>query len=170
MTNPFPTGVDLVRETVRVTRAVVAGERGHAQRLVELGQALARQSSETYRVRQDGRPNSGSAAIDLMRAVGNSARACTVGEVRAALADRPGMAPHLRLRSLRLATLPDWSLVPDDDSADIVVYGGGGTAVGLLWTAIATGDEEAIARRVTTLEDIAVHGAGESWWARGLGD
>jgi hypothetical protein len=166
---PFPTGVDLVRETVRVARAVAAGERGHARRLVELGQALARQSSTTYRVDQEARPDSGSAAIDLMRAVGNSALACTAGEVRAALAERPGMAPDLYLRSLRLATLPAWPL-PSDDDADIVVYGGGGTHVGLLWHAIATGDEPKIERRTAELETIAVHGPDRSWWARGLGD
>ncbi|MEV6810191.1 hypothetical protein, partial [Streptomyces sp. NPDC051129] len=148
MTTQLPTGVDLVRETVRVARAVAAGERGLAQHLVELGQALAHQSSATYRVDQDDRPDSGSLDIDLMRAVGNSAIACTAGEVRAALAERPGMAPHLRLRSLRLATLPDWPL-PDDDEADVVVYGGGGTAVGLLWHAIRTGDEAEVQRRAS---------------------
>ncbi|MEU2441830.1 hypothetical protein ABZ595_37460 [Streptomyces rubradiris] len=169
MDQPFPTGVDLVRETIRVTRAVVAGERGHAQRLVELGQALGRQSSETYRVRQDHRPDTGSAALDLMHAVGNSAVATTAGEVRRALADRPTMAPRDYLKSMRLYTLPHWPL-PEDDEADIVVYGGGGTFVGLLWSAIATGDEQKVERLTADLEAIAVTGARESWWARGLGD
>ncbi|MFF8910542.1 hypothetical protein [Streptomyces olivaceoviridis] len=168
MTDQFPTGARLVQEAVRLARAVAAGEPGHAQDLVDLGVALAHKCSHTYQRSQDHRARTGSAASDLMRAVGNAAVVRTAGEVRAALAGRPEMEPHLYLRSLGLATLPVWPL-PGDDAAEVVVYRGGGTGFGRLWNAVGAGDEAETDRLVERLTETAVHGP-SGFWARGLGD
>lgn len=168
MTTRYPDGAHLVQETVRLARAVAAGESGHAHDLVAHGVALARRCSDTYRTRQEHRPRTGSIAHDLMHAVGNAAVVRTAGDVRAALAERPGMEPPLYLRSLSLATLPEWPL-PDDDAAEVVVYRRGGTGFGLLWNAVAVGDEAEVQRLVARLTESAVHGP-SGFWARGLGD
>lgn len=166
-----PTGVDVVQEAVRLARVVAAGRatRDDAEQLVALGTRLARRASATWSVRQQyRRDRDESAAIALMRAVGNAAVVSTAGEVRAALAERPGMAPLDYLASLSLAMLPAWPL-PDDDAAEVVVYRRSGTGFGRLWAAIASGDDTEIERAVAKMTDIAVHGPSE-FWARGLGD
>ncbi|MFD0386548.1 hypothetical protein ACFQ2B_40850 [Streptomyces stramineus] len=108
------------------------------------------------------------AAINLMNAVGNAAVISTAGQIRAALAERPGMAPLDYLTSLNLATLPAWPL-PDDDEAEIVVYRRGATGFGRLWAAVGSGDDAEIDRAIAKATEFAGHGPSE-FWARGLGD
>ncbi|MGW1226094.1 hypothetical protein [Streptomyces sp. NPDC002530] len=165
-----PAGVGLVREAVRLARAVAAGRatRADADRLVALGAWLAHRTSATWSRRQDRPHRNASAAINLMRAVGNAAEVKTAGEIRAALAERSGMAPLDYLTGLGLATLPAWPL-PDDDAAEVVVYRRGGTGFSHLWTAIGSGDGTDIDRAIATALEVAVHGPSE-FWARGLGD
>ncbi|WP_228994382.1 hypothetical protein [Streptomyces sp. DH8] len=158
-----PTGPTLVHQALQAARNAVAGHPGAAQLLVDLAPRLSRQASTTYRRSQDHEPNSGSPAIDLMRATGNSATVTTAGALRAALAERPGMAPHDYLRSLRLAILPAWPL-PDDDTVEVVVYKPGAPGLDLL-EAVANGDGPEIERITAKLA------AGPSTFsARGLGD
>lgn len=158
-----PTGTTLVHEALQAARGVVAGHPGAAQLLVDLAPRLSGQASATYRRSQDHDPNSGSPAIDLMRATGNSATVTTAGEIRAALAERPAMTPQDHLKSLRLATLPALPL-PDDDAVKVVVYRLGAPGLDLL-EAVGAGDEAEVDRIAAKLS------AGPSGFsARGLGD
>ncbi|MGW5989466.1 hypothetical protein ACWFRT_13810 [Streptomyces anulatus] len=157
------TGTTLVHEALQTARAVVAGRPGAAQRLADLAPRLSRQASATYRRSQEHEPNTGSPAIDLMRATGNSATVTTVGALRAALAERPAMAPQDYLKSLRLATLPAWPL-PDDDTFEVVVYKPGAPGLDLL-DAVANGDGPEVDR----IADKLVEGP-STFSARGLGD
>lgn len=166
-----PTGNDLVREVTRLARSVAAGRATpeDADQLVVLGTTLARRTSSTWSARQKRRPDRDApVAINLMNAVGNAAVVTTAGEIRAALAQRPGMPPLDYLTSLNLATLPAWPL-PDDDETKVVVYRRGGTGFGRLWDAIGSGDDAEIDRAIAKATDAAVHGPSE-FWARSLGD
>lgn len=139
-----PTGTTLVQEALQAAHAVVVGRPGAAQQVADLAPHLSRQASATYRRSQEYRPNSGSPAIDLMRAAGNSATVSTAGHIRAALATRPGMDPHDYLKSMRLATLPAWPL-PDEDAFEVVVYMRSAPGLRLL-TAVGASDEAEIER------------------------
>lgn len=171
MTHPVPTGLDLVQETVRLSRALAAGagKPGDAEQLVTLGKALARRSSATFQTRQQHHPRPGApAAINLMNAVGNAAIVSTAGEIRSALAERPAMGPEDYLKSLSLATLPSWPL-PDDNAAEVVVYRRSGAGFGKLWNAIGCGDAAETDRAIAKLNEGGVDGP-SAYWARGLGD
>lgn len=166
-----PTGADLVQEAVRLARAVAVGGAtpDDAEQLVALGVKLARQTSRTWSVHQKYRPNRDApAAIDLMNSVGNAAVVSTAGEIRAALAERPGMAPSDYLASLGLATLPAWPL-PDDAGTVVVVYRRSGTGFSSLWNAIGSGDDSEIDSAIAKATEFAVHGPSE-FSARHLGD
>ncbi|WP_327335092.1 hypothetical protein [Streptomyces anulatus] len=159
----LPTGTTLVQMALQTARAVVAGHPGAAQLLAGLAPRLSRQASATYRRSQHHEPNTGSPAIDLMRAAGNSATVSTAGEIRAALATRPAMRPQDYLKSMTLATLPAWPL-PDDDTFEVVVYKGGAPGLDLL-AAVGAGDEVEVERITAKLSE------GPSMFsARGLGD
>ncbi|MGW0491161.1 hypothetical protein [Streptomyces olivaceus] len=162
-----PTGADLVHEAARVACTVATGRatRADAEQLVSLGRALAHWMGTAWSARQQHRPDRDApAAINLMRAVGNAAVVSSAGEVRAALAERPAMAPPDYLASLNLATLPAWPL-PADAAAEVVVYRRGGTGFGRLWNAIGSGDEAEIDRVIAK----AAQGP-SGFWARSLGD
>lgn len=145
---PLPAGVELIDETVRVARLVAAGEQGHTDRLAALGQALSQQTNH-YRRRGGRRRRSTygdmpSPAIRMMRETADGPLVRTAGHVRAVLAGR-GMTPYEHLRSMALETLPRWPL-PDDDTADVVVYRASYPGAGSLWNAVADHDEPRIAR------------------------
>lgn len=91
-----------------------------------------------------------------------------MGEVRAALAERPGLAPLDYLRSLGLGSLPAWPL-PGDDAAEIVVFRRGDTGFARLWTAVGSGDDGEIDLAVAKATETAIHGP-SGFWAKGLGD
>lgn len=158
----LPTGTTLVHEALHAARGVIAGHPGAAQLLADLAPRLSRQAAIGYRRSQDHQPNSGSPAIDLMRATGNSAIVSTAGAVRTVLAERPAMAPQDHLKSLRLATLP--SPLPDDAAVEVVVYKLGAPGLDLL-DAVAAGDGPEIDRIAAKLAE-----GPSTFSARGLGD
>lgn len=159
----LPTGTTLVHEALHAARGVIASHPGAAQLLADLAPHLSRQAAIGYRRSQDHQPNSGSPAIDLMRATGNSATVTTAGALRAALAERPAMTPQDHLKSLRLATLPVLPLT-DDDTVEVVVYKLGAPGLDLL-DAVAAGDGPEIDRIAAKLAE-----GPSTFSARGLGD
>ncbi|MFE3381330.1 hypothetical protein [Streptomyces anulatus] len=159
----LPTGTTLVHEALHAARGVIAGHPGTAQLLANFAPRLSRQAAIGYRRSQDHQPNSGSPAIDLMRATGNSATVTTAGALRAALAERPAMAPQDHLKSLCLATLPALPLT-DEDTVEVVVYKLGAPGLDLL-DAVANGDGPEIDRIAAKLAE-----GPSTLSARGLGD
>ncbi|MER5277776.1 hypothetical protein ABT025_18735 [Streptomyces sp. NPDC002809] len=165
-----PTGPDLVQQTVTLSRTVAVGRatRDEAELLVSLGRAIAHRASDTFVTSQQYRHAwDDPAAIKMMNAVGNAAIVMAADEVRAALAERPGMAPELYLRSLGLAALPAWPL-PDDDASHVIVFRRSGVGFGDLWRAIGDGDEAEIDRVIGKVNEYVLGPSG--FWARSLGD
>ncbi|MFJ2186304.1 hypothetical protein ACIOJG_37475 [Streptomyces anulatus] len=165
-----PTGTDLVQTTARLSRAVAAGRAtwAEAEELVDLASKIATLSAAAFRPsRKYNVDDDAPAAIAIRDAVGNLGTVTTAGALRAALAERPGMAPHDYLRSLRLATLPAWPLPTTDDTV-IVVYRAGAPGFGGLWEAIGSRDDAAIDRAVSRTNELILGPTGLS--TRGLGD
>ncbi|MEU8545312.1 hypothetical protein AB0C52_35815 [Streptomyces sp. NPDC048717] len=163
------TNLEILDEMLPRVRAAAAGDAGHAEWLAERAPWLARRVSESWRPMQDYRPDTGSLAIDLRNAVGNSAIATTAGAVRKALAERPAVPPQDYLTMLGLASLPAWPL-PDDDEHDVVVYQRSGTGTGRLWGAIADGDEDETARAIAWARECVTHGGPDMLSGRARGE
>ncbi|MET9736473.1 hypothetical protein ABZZ79_39455 [Streptomyces sp. NPDC006458] len=156
----------LVRETIDLARAIVAGRRepGDAQRLIDHGYLVAHQWNGDWRPRQRPAQFGAPAAISLMNRVGLGAVVIHADGLRAALGERPRMAPELYLRSLCLGVLPAWPL-PDDGDTEVVVYSLRFSGVASLWDAIASRDDTETDRQTVRLCE------GSRWIsARSLGD
>ncbi|MEU5442752.1 hypothetical protein [Streptomyces griseofuscus] len=154
-----------VHEVVGLTRTIVAGHRqpGDAQRLIEQSYRLAHRRNPDWRPRQRGLRYEAPAAIALMRRVGLGALVVHADGVRAALNERPSMAPDLYLRSLRLGTLPAWPL-PDDGDTQVMVYSLRFVCAGL-WEAVVNDDgaelDRAVARLLWTPSGISARHLGD---------
>jgi len=162
---------DLIDTAVRIAGVVAAGRatRDDAEQLVHHGAAIAARASTMKVGRRNSPSSDDSAAIRLMHAAGGGGTVATAGEIRAALAERPGLPPQDYLRSLSLATIPAWPL-PDNDATLVVVYRRSANGFSGLWQAICTGDEAQIARAVGRARELVGGSSPYAVSPRGLGD